>query len=600
MDVRRLVAVLGVSAVALLGVPAPSQAAPAHAQITGSGSSWASSLVNQSIVDLVPRGIPVVYTPTGSATGRSDFRDTVTDFAVTELPFQGVGVTNDTACTDPTNPVTCRAFAYAPLVAGGIAIPYHLDVAGHRVGNLRLSGATLGRIFTGAITRWDDHAIAVENPSLALPDLAITPVVHGEGSAESYAFSQYLAVTQAATWTAFSGSAGPVLHWPVLPGALAAFGSDAVAMAVARSSENGTIGYVENSYAAALGLSTVAVGNADGYFVPPTPGAISIALTQTRYAADGTPDYRNDYTYLDPRTYPIVNHAMMIIPTSSTDPRMTTAKRQSIADFLYYTVCGGQGGVSALGYAPLPRDSVNAALAQLQALKAADAGVDVSALTVDACSNPTLAPGGMDFPTPAPCARVGSPAPCGSPASAPRSVVVRPGAARVAVSWAAPASDGGKPVTGYVVTASPGGRECVTGPRPSCTVTGLRNGTAYRFSVVAQNDYGFGKASAPTPAVRPRTVATAPVRLRVPTSGRGRALVVWAAPSSNGGAAIVRYLVRWSGNGGRTWSAWASAGPARTASRRGLVAKHSCRVQVRAVNAAGAGAIATRAFVQRR
>ncbi len=44
-------------------------------------------------------------------------------------------------------------------------------------------------------------------------------------------------------------------------------------------------------------------------------------------------------------------------------------------------------------------------------------------------------------------------------------------------------------VTGYTVTAAPGGQTCSTGSAPtSCRVIGLANGTSYTFTVTALNE----------------------------------------------------------------------------------------------------------------
>ena len=62
----------------------------------------------------------------------------------------------------------------------------------------------------------------------------------------------------------------------------------------------------------------------------------------------------------------------------------------------------------------------------------------------------------------------------------------------VAVSWTAPL-DRRSPITGYTVTSSPGGdKTCADDGwrRPSCTVTGLTNGTPYTFTVKATNAAG--------------------------------------------------------------------------------------------------------------
>ena len=65
----------------------------------------------------------------------------------------------------------------------------------------------------------------------------------------------------------------------------------------------------------------------------------------------------------------------------------------------------------------------------------------------------------------------------------------------VGVSWTAPNSDGGSPVTGYTVTALPGGQACTTTGATTCTVTGLGNGRSYALHVRALNIAGSGRAS---------------------------------------------------------------------------------------------------------
>ncbi|MCI0582047.1 MAG: S8 family serine peptidase, partial [Chloroflexi bacterium] len=90
-----------------------------------------------------------------------------------------------------------------------------------------------------------------------------------------------------------------------------------------------------------------------------------------------------------------------------------------------------------------------------------------------------------------------------NPPGAPTAVAGTPGDAEVTVSWAAPASNGGSAITGYAVTASPGGRTCTSTTAIGCTVTGLTNGTAYSFSVRATNVAGTGPASTPSVPVAP-------------------------------------------------------------------------------------------------
>jgi len=116
------------------------------------------------------------------------------------------------------------------------------------------------------------------------------------------------------------------------------------------------------------------------------------------------------------------------------------------------------------------------------------------------------------------------------------------GNASATVSWVAPASNGGSAITGYTVTSSPGGFAASTTGALSFSVTGLTNGSSYTFSVVAANGVGVGPASAPSNAVTPSTVPSAPNILSA-TRGNAQVSVIWTLPASNGGAPIAGYTV---------------------------------------------------------
>jgi hypothetical protein len=128
----------------------------------------------------------------------------------------------------------------------------------------------------------------------------------------------------------------------------------------------------------------------------------------------------------------------------------------------------------------------------------------------------------------------------------PRSVTVTATEGSATVSWRAPTNDGGSPITGYVITAYTGGTavKSVTVPATptTATISGLTNGTAYRFTVAAVTAAGTGAAtdrsSAVTPAVQPGapTIGTA-------TPGNRSAVVTWTAPTEAGTTAIIGYVV---------------------------------------------------------
>ncbi|WP_380124556.1 substrate-binding domain-containing protein [Dactylosporangium cerinum] len=356
-----------------------------HARITGTGSSWAANGINQWVADSARQGMQVDYTPTGSSTGRKDFAATAVDFAVSDIPFQGTDPVTGQIDTNQGRP-----FAYLPIVAGGTSFPYQIRVNGTLVRDLRLSGRTLAKIFTNQITNWNDPAITADNGGRVLPALDIIPVVHAEGSGATWQLTAYLASQFPADWSAFSGLSRATSYFPPVQGrAIARNGSDGVMNTVSAGSSNGAIGYDEYSYALAANYPVANVQNAAGQFTAPTAGNVTAALTRATIDADpASPTYLTAnlsqvYTSPDARAYPLSSYSYAIIPTGTNnqDSRMNTGKRQTLADFLAYGLCGGQRSLSVAGYAPLPANLVRAGFEQIRRLQTADPAVDLTGAT---------------------------------------------------------------------------------------------------------------------------------------------------------------------------------------------------------------------------
>jgi phosphate ABC transporter phosphate-binding protein len=389
----RIGLMLGAVLAMLLAETAPAGAAVSHTLINGSGSSWSSNAVNQWIADVQSSGLQVVYTASGSAVGRKDFAYKTTDFAVSDIGYQG----KDPVTQDEDTSLG-RAYAYLPIVAGGTAFPYQVRVGGVLKRNIRLSGKTLTRIFTNQITNWNDAAITADNNGKSLPSLPIIPVVHSEGSGSSAQFTRFMDTVYPSIWRPYLGQAGLTEYYPRKGKQIAQNGSDGVMNYISSAAANGSIGYDEYSYALAKNYPVAKILNSSGYYTLPSQYNVAVALTKAQINTNkSSPDYLLQnlnavYTDGDVRTYPLSSYSYMIIPTASNDAKMTTAKRQTLADFLFYSVCQGQKEMGPIGYSPLPINLVQASFDQTAKLKAADPAVSITAHDVRNCNNPTFDP----------------------------------------------------------------------------------------------------------------------------------------------------------------------------------------------------------------
>jgi fibronectin type 3 domain-containing protein len=177
---------------------------------------------------------------------------------------------------------------------------------------------------------------------------------------------------------------------------------------------------------------------------------------------------------------------------------------------------------------------------------------------------------------------------------APTTVATVAGDGFVTLTWAAPSSNGGAIVTSYLIEQSTDGTTWTTAATTSArdfTVTGLANGTAYRFRVSAVNAAGIGASAQASATVTPSAKAASPAGV-VATPTNGAIALTWSAPTDTGGSALTGYVVEQSTDGGVTWTTAATtATPSTTLT--GLTNGTTYSYRVRANNSVGSGAAST-------
>ncbi|GIH19832.1 substrate-binding domain-containing protein [Rugosimonospora africana] len=409
-------------------------AGPAHAatfaELQADGSSWAEPAIDQWSRDVFNQGIRIDFSGDGSAAGRQHYIVNQADFAASDIAFL--------TSPDPFGAGqedSAYAYSYLPIVAGGTALMYNLVVGGKKITNLRLSGDTITKIFTGQITNWSDSRIS-HDYGATLPSQKITVVTRSDGSGASYMFSQWMSKQYTSQWNAFCRQHGgpspcpPTEFYPAFAGSVQRNGSDQVANYVASPSFGvGSIGYDEYAYALNSKLPVVKVLNKAGYYALPTASNVAIALQLAQI--DENPNsltflmqnLDKVYTNPDSRTYPISSYSYLIVPrvnrtiggqTLGPPPRFNNTKGATLSTWLNYVLCGAQQKAGDLGYSPLPKNLVVGGFEQVDNIPGHVATPDTSQL--NGCNNPTYHDGVnhliVDAPKPSPCDKVGAPLNC--------------------------------------------------------------------------------------------------------------------------------------------------------------------------------------------
>jgi hypothetical protein len=154
-----------------------------------------------------------------------------------------------------------------------------------------------------------------------------------------------------------------------------------------------------------------------------------------------------------------------------------------------------------------------------------------------------------------------------SPPGAPTGVSAIPASAQALVSWTAPSSNGGNPISSYTITATTSGGSLsqVTvnnGSATSAVVAGLTNGTTYTFTVAATNSVGTGVASTASSAVTPNDTVfdfSTPSSVDAGDSTPNN-LGVEFTPSVNGAVTGVRFYKAATNTGTHVGDLWDTSG----------------------------------------
>jgi len=264
------------------------------------------------------------YQSIGSGGGIKQITEGTVDFGASDAPM------TDEELSKAPNVV------HMPTVLGSVVIIQNAP----GLSKLRLSAETLSGIYLGKISKWNDPALAAENPGAKLPDQIISVVHRSDGSGTTWIFTDYLAKVSP-EWKSTVGN-GKSVKWPV---GIGGKGNEGVTGVVKQTP--GAIGYVELAYANQNKLEPAEMKNNSGAYVLP-----SIKSTSEAAAGIEIPsDFRVSVTNASGAgAYPIAGFTYLLIHKDQQD----AAKGKALVQFLWWASHDGQQFAAPLDYAPLP------------------------------------------------------------------------------------------------------------------------------------------------------------------------------------------------------------------------------------------------------
>ena len=295
--------------------------AQASIQINGSGATFPQKLYEEWAFAYasVDAGVKINYGGGGSGKGKTDIINGTVDFAG-----------SDAALTD--GEAGRKPLVQIPTVAGAVVVIF--NVAG--VKDLTLDGSTVGKIYGGQISKWNDPAILALNPGAKLPNSPIVVVHRSDGSGTTSIFTNYLTKASPEWVATVKPSAGTTVDWPVdkVKRGLGGSGNPGVAAAVQKT--RNAIGYVELEYATSQKISYTKMINAAGKTIDAS------AASTIEAQLDGVFDKRLAASIQNSKregAWPIAGYTYIILNKDYAD----CAKAAKLLSFITWSITSPEG-----------------------------------------------------------------------------------------------------------------------------------------------------------------------------------------------------------------------------------------------------------------
>ncbi|HQT00828.1 MAG: phosphate ABC transporter substrate-binding protein PstS [Hydrogenophilales bacterium 16-64-46] len=312
------------------------------ADITGAGATFPYAVYTKwAEAYQQATGNKVNYQGIGSSGGVKQIKAKTVDFAGSDAPVKEADL-------------DASKLVQVPTVMGGVTIV--MNVPGFKSGDIKLDGPTAANIFRGAITKWNDPAIARLNPGAKLPDLAITVSHRSDGSGTTYTFSNYMA-KQSLPFKRDVG-AGNTVNWPV--NAVGGKGNPGVAANVQKI--KGAIGYVDIADAMKNNMTFVALKNKAGNYIVPNQQAVADAAAGADFKVKGMAPDLLDQSHKN--AWPITTATYMLAYEKG-----DATKQKGVVDFFTWSLNNGQKMAEELGFVALPPNVVKMVEAEMKNIK---------------------------------------------------------------------------------------------------------------------------------------------------------------------------------------------------------------------------------------